>query len=589
VTERLSGKMIWQSPTSDARRFDMLTDRTLTLLGAEGVSMIDYRNDKILASWKPVGESFCNQMGSLGKGRIAVVLSNRNMVILDESTLTPQLTIESGSGVNKPFYRASFASKGTRIALATSDGVMLADSAQPAKGYHRLTRALAGYGVALSLTGDRIAIGIPGGIEIRNPDSGEILLTRNLGVDINSLAWTEDGSQLAIASSDRGILVVDAATGDILRSFGQPVCFDSFPRGPNCAVSNDGRLIALIDENKRLTTIDLVEGTSTVAEFGFTDSPEAMGFDAGNVLLVHGSASCVRFNAKGERLGSIRIEGTGLGGGLFGSNGSWLRNTRKLEIYKWTEHEAVMTGSFPLAVGQRCEISRDGTLAWVRENDDPMKLSIRMAPTWEIQKVAEKIAGGPAVGTLIARAEGRKLRWIDDDDRLVSYDARSNRATVVRQLQRDSATRVLTFPSVPDWFICSPSLTIRPNYKVISSDSGETVFESHKWDSFEDEVDLVPVSVAPDGKHLWLCGPAGHPILVNLKTGKPELRIYTWSDGGIVFERPDQKFAGNDPGLRRVHWVNDRRTATEAREDSVGAELDRELIFSLLNRIRSTD
>lgn len=587
VTERLSGKTIWQSQTTDVSRFGMLTDRTITLLGTDGVRILDYRNNKILASWKLEGEGFCYHLGILGKGRIAVALSNRNVVILDENTLTPMSIIKSA--LNKPFYGASFASKGSRIALATFNGVTLADSDQPLKGYHPVTGTLAAYGVALSETGDKIAIGTPGGIEIRNSESGEVLLTRKLGVSINSMAWTKDDSQLAIASSDHGILVINAATGDVIRSFGEPVCFDQLPRGPNCAVSNDGRVIALIDEKKRLTTIDLAEGTSTVAEFGFTDSPDAMGFDPGNLLLVHGSSSCVRFNAKGERLGSIRIEGTGLGGGLFGSNGSWLRSTRQLEIFKWNDHEAVKTGSFPLEVGQRCEISRDGALAWVRENDDPMKLIIRKAPAWDIQTVAEKVEGGPAVGALIVHEGGRKLSWIDDNDRLVSYDVEANLATVMRELPRDSAARIITSNSVPDWFVCSPILTNPPSYRVVSANSGETVFESQKWDAFEEEVDLVPVNVTPDGKHLWLCGPAGHPILVNLKTGKPELRIHTWSDGGIVFERPDQKFAGDESGLRRIHRVNDTGTATEALGDPMGAGLDRELIFSLLNRVRSAD
>lgn len=58
VTERVSGKTIWQSPNPDASRFHKLTGRTLTLLGTNGVRLLDYQNNNILASWNLAGESF---------------------------------------------------------------------------------------------------------------------------------------------------------------------------------------------------------------------------------------------------------------------------------------------------------------------------------------------------------------------------------------------------------------------------------------------------------------------------------------------------------------------------------------------------
>jgi len=158
----------------------------------------------------------------------------------------------------------------------------------------------------------------------------------------------------------------------------------------------------------------------------------------------------------------------------------------------------------------------------------------------------------------------------------------SKQFEVLRELPKDKIQRCLTSASSPDWILGFSAYTNPPTYLILSQSSGTTLFESQPRDAFTDEVDLIPVAIAHDRKHLWLCGPTGHPILVNLETAKPVLRIHTWPDGGFVLETPDRRFHANAAGRRRIHRIHPTCDQVETRDDLVEAALDHHAITRLL-------
>ena len=481
---------------------------------------MDYQKDLKLASWKPDGDTYCRSIQRLGNGRIAAIMADRSVSFLDEKTLAP-LSAIPGDGKKQPFYYATVAQKGTVLALATFNGTLLADAEKPEEGFRFIASSPAVNGAALSNDGQKIAVGNRGTIEIRGTRTGDIVLTVEFKGSINRMAWSDSGRQLAVTTSEHGIFVINTATGEIERNFGQSVNINPLASRPNCAVSDDSRKFAMIDEQKNLTLIDLAEISSSVTPSIFTSSPEMMAWSDVNQLIVFTESSCRIIDANGKSTKSIRPVANAFDVGPCGPKAMFFRTKDKVAIFNRKENDAIPAGGFPMGVTRRCEFSSDGKFALVRENDEPGALSIRAASSWDVVAQAPEVAADPLPRGLFAHPDGTSLTWIDTECRVVSFDLVNKRFTVLREPTKDAIQQCFTSTSAPDWLVGFSAFTNPPTYRILNRDSGKTLFESLAWDAFTDEIDLVPLAVTPDRKHLWFCGPAGHLVLVKLETGSP--------------------------------------------------------------------
>lgn len=587
VVDRRTGREIWRSEENEINAIGPLTDSHITYATLHEVHRMDYRRNLKTGRWKWNSDTYCRDILPLADGMITAVMANRDAVILDAANLA-ELGKIAGT-VNKPFYFAKSAAKGRQVFLCALNGVFLGDAKNPADGFRRLPLPGVAFSIAISATGDRLAVKIGSEIQIRSVATNEVILSIPSSTDINDMAWSDDGSRLAIATPNQGIRVIDTKAGEFIRNFGESRCFLTESDGANCVVSPNGRLIALWAEDHRLTIIDLRDMTAVVREPVPGMTPSWMKFTGARTLTA-AYGSCYRFDEKGGLLGKLRAEDDSLGFQLAGPEVTALRTKSEVIYHDWRNNQPVELARHPMKIARRHVTDHNSLFSLAREGDDAGPLTLRMGPAWEKMAEVPPPVSDPSVDSLVALPQTNSLSWLNDEKQLVSFSLATGKLDLLREFPERLSLRTMTSPSAPEWLVIfkEPSATGTMDYEVVSAASGKTIYSSKPWESFRNEVDCIPVGVSPDRKHLWTCGPAGHPILVDLESGQPLLRIYTWNDGGIVFERPGGRFSWNDVGLARIRRVSEDLNASKP-DQLPAAASDTSGIRTILSRVFATE
>lgn len=583
LADRVSGEVIWQARDTSFHSIIPYDDQSIILANDEGVSRVSFTDDGILSSWKPEKGGYCRSIHRLRDGSIAVVMTDREAFALEGDTLKQLKHIPRNAKL--PYFWGK--AVGNHVVLSTASGAVIASFDDPAAGYQPLGRMPATEGIALSGDSMKLAMGMGREIEIRDTRTRGILFSHPFAGRINDMGWSDDGTKIAIATSDEGIAIIDSEKGNVIRAFGKPSMFQSVPEPPRCSFTREGRSFVLIDEKRRVQICDLTTGSTVSPPLEIPEHLVLVKFAQDSGLIVSTAGRVLKI-AKDMQL-STTIQGPEgcFFSGITGEDKVWFRTDDGVRVHQWGEPVAARSGGFPVKVGHRCEFTSDGRFALVEENTTARLYSIRQEPGWEVVHEDIRLESPPESGTLSTSPGGGSFTFVDRRALLIRLDLKTKEATAFQQQPLRPDQQWMTTPEEEDWLIGSQSMASKASYQIVSRSTGKILHESKPWNSFTDEPGPVPVAVTPDKKHLWLCGAAGHPILVNLETGKPLLRVHTWFDGGVVFERADGRISANDAGIPHVLSIDEKARKAKFREDLVRAAFASKEILDLLKSVNT--
>jgi WD40 repeat protein len=584
ILDRVSSREIWKSPENTVSAIGPLIGDTIIYSIPDGIVRYDFKTNRQMSLAKLEDGRFCKSILPLAGGGTVAVMSNRETFLFEGDDLKRDGVVV-GAG-NKQFYSATSAPNGNLIALTTFEGAYVADLGNPPTVFTRVGDMASARSIAFSQDGKWTAILGRSEIRIHKSDGNELMNAIPCKVSVNQMAWSHDSKYLAVASSDHGVIIFDVATGEMIRTFGKPDCFNTMTDGPQCSVSPDGSSIVLQDEGEILRMIDLVKETNVVPAIEGADWA-SYGDSWGLKMAVDSARD--RYKAAGRFKGSLLDDRRALGH-QWGGPGSYLFRRRKdAFIYHWEDGELAISLELPVGVGRRIEISNVGRYALISKPEDSSQLNLVRLPEGKSVGEIAPVGGTVLVDSFVERRDGKAVTWITVANQHVSFNTEDGKLEILRDLPRDSRPKALAAGTGEVWIYFGELATATSpgKHTIISAESGETLYAFDDWSSFRDEVWVVPVAVTPDCKHLWFCGAGGRPVLVSLESGQPLLCVHSWNDGGLLIETPESKYSGNEAGVARIRFINDARTASEARHDLVNEATSSDRIRELINPIIS--
>lgn len=555
VMQRLTGGTVWEDDDPETCSIARLEPPFLTIASSSLVKRVDFTKGTITQQWNVDGDNGLKQIALLSEGATAVFMNDRTAVMLDKDFKEAR-RIQSDE--KAPYYFGVAA--GDSLALATFSGVFVASIKGNENHWRKATASPAAYGVRLSPDGLALAVGnTKGTVTIRSTKDLKELWQTSPIQGVNDLAWSFDQSKLAFATSSAGIVVLDAKSGEKLQSFGAEQGIDPLDVADRILFDGRAQWLGILREDDIFVHVPLPDGDVRFFNSKQAVQPATRPQPESAQDLILPKSPRIRFQNDGRLIEKlVRSSVEVFDSGSCGADGIYFRDNNHVFIHRTAGGKTEKEGMFALGVGLRCVFSGDGSLAVHEAPGDKPEYIVRRAPTWDVMGVIPKTPEGKNLSSLWMSPDYQWLTWLDDSCRMIRYDFKTSRRTeLIPSAGSDNMMVSEQHASAPDWFLVFSSFNNPARYRIHAARDGSVLHESKPWRAFADELDLRVVGVSSNKRGLWLCGSGSRPILVDLKTGQPVLRLHVFKDSTYLWETPEGKVAGSLDAKSRCLFVTD--------------------------------
>ncbi|MBK8037512.1 MAG: hypothetical protein IPK22_10305 [Verrucomicrobiaceae bacterium] len=543
VMDRLKEAVIWQSKTADTVSLDALEPPMVTVATSAVVQRINFQTGEVAAEWKPRIDEAIKQVASLTAG-LAVFLHNRSSVVLDKQLVETQRIQHARPG---QYY--SGAAGGGSMALSTFDGAYLVT---PAAG-ERLWRPISSnptFSTAVSTDGAFMAASSPA-IPLALYATSNPKEPRHIeGVrEVNALAWSSDSKKLAVATNQQGVVICDAQNGQIVNQFGASTGMEPLEVSDKVSMTRDASVITMVKDPGFIMCVSLKDGGVQQHEFDqAVQPPTRPKSEAGNDILLL-DPFWIRLQRDGRLIGRLKAPSSSVfDSGYCGDSAMYVRANSTVRIFSLNSEGSAETGSFPLGVTLRCVFTMDGSVA-IHEESTGAELVIREAPSWKVVAKIAKASGQQAVAAITRQKNSDAYTWLDDRGGIYRYEVKTAKLAELRAPGTVDCPHFRPCVVPADWFITQVPFSNPINFAIYATKDGTLLHQQKQWSAFTDEIDLEVIGISKNRRGLWLCGHAGRPILVDLESGQPVLRLHTFGPGEYLWETPNGQIGGSSKVL----------------------------------------
>lgn len=577
VMKRLTGATVWEDGDAETRSIARLEPPFLTIASVGLVKRVDFTRQVITHRWNVEGDRGVSGIDLMNDGATAVFLSDRAAVALDKD-FKEVGRIKSDKPA--PYYFGVAA--GDSLALATFGGVFVASIQGNENQWRHATQSPAAFGVGLSPDGLALAVGNTNGtVTIRSTaDLKELWQTLPIQ-GINDLAWSSDQSKLAFATSPAGMVVLDAKSGEKLQSFGAEQGIDPMEVADRVLFDGRAQWLGIVREDDRFVHVSLSDGDVRFFNTKQAVQPATRPQSESAQDLILPQSPRFRLQNDGRLIEKLVPPSADVfDSGTCGTDGIYFRNREHVFIQRTDGGRTGKEGMFPLGIGLRCIFSADGRHALHDAAADKPEYIFRKAPTWEVAGVIPKRPDDDTLTAVWVDPDPQWLTWMGFTG-MWRYDFKTQQRTeLVPSLGSRNDMLPVTHASAPDWFLTYSTFANPARYRIHAARDGSVLHESKPWRAFADEVDLQVVGVSSNKRGLWMCGSGSRPILVDLETGQPVLRLHIFDNSNYLWETPDAKVAGSPDAKSRCLFVSD--DGMKAMNDSNLLKWDPEGVKSVL-------
>jgi len=554
VMERMTGANIWEDGDPGTQSIARLEPPFLTIASTSSVKRVDFTKGITTHRWNVDRDKSVKEIDLLNDGLTAVFLHLRTAIILDKD-FNEIGRINSDQAV--PYYFGTAA--GDTLALATFDGVFMASIKDGGNQWRKATLTPAVSGLQVSPGGLELAIGNSNGaVAIRSTADLNVLRQTPPIQGINDIAWSSDQSKLALATSPAGIVVLDAKSGEKLRSFGAEQGIDPLEVSEKVLFDGQAHWLGMIRENGEFIHVPLTDGKVSFFNLKQAVQPATRPQSESAHDLILPKIPRFRFQSDGRLIEKlVPASADDFDFGTCGADGIYSRNKGHMFIQRTTGGVTEKEGMFALGFGLGCIFSADGRHALHDTRADKPEYIVRKAPTWEVTGIIPKRPTDHSLEAVWVAPDEQALTWIDSSG-MNRYDFKSQERTELiprHRLGNDTLSK--THATAPDWFLVFSSFSNPARYRIHAARDGAVIHESKPWWPFADELDLRVVGVSSNKRGLWLCGSGLRPILVDLETGQPVLRLHVFEDSNYLWETADKKVAGSPDAKSKCLFVSD--------------------------------
>ncbi|MES2595612.1 MAG: hypothetical protein V4662_09770 [Verrucomicrobiota bacterium] len=552
ITNRRTRKVAWSSDEV-ATELTGLTSSSVTLAFAdrEGytgrVARLQWPEGKVVAQWQAPSNSICASVHSISQGRTAVCMSGRTTYILDKDLLE---SARIAPQQPKPFYYSHGTSQASWISLATSSGALLANADEPEKGF-QVVESLRGRTYLPSPDGSLWLGGTLGRWAVYDRNGKSIAAADLLGkVFEEGVAWSADSGTLAVPSSN-GIQLINARTGKLVRKFGTKHLGDRVVDvRESTALSSAGGMLAIKTPEGDWSIVDCHHPLEwkTASDVASPQPRDSSSIDS---FILSTPTGWQRYEYGTVEPLEVQWESSVFDVQCIGDS-VWLRSNSEMTVHSFSHGKKAAIQSFPLFIGTGWLASPDAQ--WVLHQDqDEKKLVLRRAPDW--QAVAEFTLPRCLPQALLVSADGGHIGWIDSERHWWSYAVGSAGPENKLTLPSGTYTDGFTHSSAPSLAV-SWQILKSPFTGIVVDAEGRMKYQIGSWKHFTDETGLMPVGFGPSQKHLWLCGQGARPILVDLATGQPLLRLHFLAKGVTLWEMASGNYYGPEAAKAYLRWTD---------------------------------
>jgi hypothetical protein len=554
VVNRLTGRNVWEDLDSETLSIARLDPPFLTIASGKLVKRVDFAKQTITHRWNVDGDEAVKEIDFLNDGATAVFLHDRTVVVLDKNFEEAGRITAHESG---PYYFGGAA--GETLVLATFGGVFVASIKEKEKLWRKVTPSPAAFGVRLSPDGLELAVGSANGaVTIRSTVDLKELWQSPPIHGINDMAWSSDQSKLALATDSEGIVVLDVKSRGKLQVFGSAQGIDPLEVADRVLFDGRAQWLGILREDGGFVHVSLPDGDLRVFDTKQAVQPATRPQTESVHDLILPKTPSLRFQNDGRLIEKLAPPSRKVfDSGTCGADGIYFRDKVQVHIYRTDRGKTAKEGMFPLAVGLRCIFSEDGRHALHDAAADKNEYILRKAPAWEVAGVIPKRPDDNTLDATWIAPDRQSLTWIGSN-RMNRHDFNTHQRTnLIPILDADNVLLPGTHASAPDWFLVFSSFSNPGLYRIHSAVDGTVLHESKPWRSFTDELDLRVVGVSSNKRGLWLCGSGSRPILVDLETGQPVLRLHVFKDSTYLWETPDEQVAGSPEARSKCLFVSD--------------------------------
>jgi hypothetical protein len=554
VMKRLTGATVWEDGDAETRSIARLDPPFLTIASVGLVKRVDFTKQVVTHRWNVDGDRGVSGIDLMNDGATAVFLSDRTAVALDRD-FKEIGRINSDKAV--PFYFGVAA--GDSLALATFGGVFVASIKGKENQWRSATQSPAAFGVRLSPDGLALAVGNNNGtVTIRSTaDLKELWQTPPIQ-GINDLAWSSDQSKLAFATSSAGMVVLDAKSGEILQSFGAEKGIDPMEVADRVLFDGRAQWLGILRADDRFVHVPLSDGDVRFFNTQQAVQPATRPQSESARDLILPKSPRFRYQNDGRLIEKLAPPSADVfDSGTCGTDGIYFRNREHVFIQRTAGGKTGKEGIFPLGIGLRCIFSADGRHALHDAAAGKPEYVVRKAPTWEVAGVIPKQPGDDTLTAVWVAPDQQWLTWMGHTG-MWRYDFKTQQRTeLVPSLGSRNDMLAGTHASAPGWFLTFSTFANPARYRIHAARDGSVLHEPKPWRAFADELDLQVVGVSSNKRGLWMCGSGSRPILVDLETGQPVLRLHVFDDSTYLWETPDGKVAGSPEAKSKCLFIPD--------------------------------
>lgn len=539
VIDRIKDLVLWESKTAEIVSIADLEPPWVTVATSAMVQRINFETDEVSSDWKPRQDEGVKQITAL-PGGLAVFIHNRSAVVLDK-----QLSEKQRVQHVRPGQYYSGASGGGTLALSTFDGAYLVTPAAGEQQWQGISSKPA-IATAISPDGTSLAVcSLPGSLDIYSvSDPKEPRHIEGVN-EVSAIAWSADGTRLALATTQQGIVICNVKSGQVLRRFGAAAGMEPLDVADKVTMSGDSAVITMVKEDEAVSCVSLTEGSVQRFDPNQAVQPPTRTASAANSDIILLTPSGLRFQRDGRLIEKFGPASSLLfDSGPCGGHATYFRNNSSVTVFSVTAEGSAETGSFPLGVGLRCVFAADGSTA-IHDDSPGAELIVREAPSWKIAAKIPKAPGHYSVAAIARERSPDAYTWLDDRGGIHRYEIANSQVTSLRAPGSLDCPLFRSCVLPADWFITQRPFSNPIDFAIHATKDGRLLHQKKPWKAFTDEIDLEVIGVSKNRRGLWLCGHAGRLILVDLESGQPVLRLHLFGPGEYLWETPDGEVGGS--------------------------------------------
>lgn len=319
----------------------------------------------------------------------------------------------------------------------------------------------------------------------------------------------------------------------------------------------NNHVIAFLNRDGELFTVKLAPGLEcrkqgTQLKKIPTDSQISF-LNSKDLVLLTEKGMTVFDRTTGATLSQTRPEGIWDSWALRGSPKVALRTKEKECItYQWTGKSFTVSGRFPTPFGQAVSLNKDGTKGVVFRDNGPgsevdfYNLLEKTSKTYPIGKGMN--IGGHEV-FFVPPLENEAI--ISTHQAWKKLNLLSGEVKDIKAITgRDQDLRILWEPRpIPgeDQLAIHYHPGFDDSFSVVNTENGITRWRATHWSDHEKIHKHHLLGFSPNHNGIWSCGADGRPVLWDLKTGKPLLRLTLQEEkSGAILETPQGSFLTNN-------------------------------------------